>query len=61
MLKTTGRYGTNLISVKTATLVPELAVNDLPSAELQPRFLRLQWRICPSAENSAGDDGTGTE
>ena len=28
---------------KTAILVPEFAVEDLPSAELQPWFLRLQW------------------
>ena len=27
---------------KTATLVPEFAVKDLPLAELQPRILRLQ-------------------
>ena len=27
---------------RTATLVPEFAVEDLPSAQLQPRFLRLQ-------------------
>ena len=27
---------------KTPTLVPEFAMEDLPSAELQPRFLRLQ-------------------
>ena len=27
---------------KTAALVPEFAVEDLPSAELQRRFLRLQ-------------------
>ena len=27
---------------KTAALVPGFAVEDLPSAELQPRFLRLQ-------------------
>ena len=26
----------------TADFVPEFAVDDLPSAELQPRFLRLQ-------------------
>ena len=31
-----------LISGKTAALVPEFAVEDLPSVELQPRFLRLQ-------------------
>ena len=27
---------------KTAALNPEFAVEDLPSADLQPRFLRLQ-------------------
>ena len=27
-------------------------MEDLPSAELQPCFLRLQWRICPWAEHS---------
>ena len=27
---------------KTAALVPEFAVEDLPSAELQPRFVRVQ-------------------
>ena len=30
------------IPSKTAALVPEFAVEDLPSAELQPRFERLQ-------------------
>ena len=30
------------IPSKTATLVPEFAVEDLPLAELQPRFLCLQ-------------------
>ena len=37
---------------KTAALIPEFAVEDLPSAELQPWFLRLQWRICPWEEQS---------
>ena len=37
-------------------LVPEFAVKDLPSAELQPRFLRLHWRICTWAEHSDDDD-----
>ena len=37
---------------KTATLIPEFAVEDLASAELQPRFLHLQWRTCPWAEHS---------
>ena len=42
---------------KTAALVPELAVEDLPSAELQPRFLNLQLRICRWAEYyDAADD-----
>ena len=27
---------------KTTALVPEFVVEDLPSSELQPRFLRLQ-------------------
>ena len=27
---------------RTAALVPEFVVEDLPSAELQPRFLRLE-------------------
>ena len=33
-----------------------LAVEDLPSAELQPRFLRLQRKTCPWAENSDDND-----
>ena len=37
-----GSYCTYSISGKTAALVPEFAVEDLLSAELQPRFLRLQ-------------------
>ena len=32
----------NSVSGKTAALVPEFAVEDLPSAELQTGFLRLQ-------------------
>ena len=40
--KATGSYRTYIIPGKTAALVPEFAVEDLPSAELQPRFLRLQ-------------------
>ena len=31
-----------IIPGKTAALVPEFAVEDLSSEELQPRFLRLQ-------------------
>ena len=40
---------------KTAALVPEFAVEDLPLAELLPRFLHLQWRTCPLAEQSDDD------
>ena len=32
-------------------LLPEFAVEVLPSAELQHWFLRLQWRTCPWAEH----------
>ena len=56
MRKATGSYCTYSIPGKTAALVPEFAVKDLPSAELQPRFLRLQWRTCPRAEHSDDDD-----
>ena len=45
-----------LITGKTAALVPEFAVEDLSSAELQQRFLRLQRRNCPWAEYSEDDD-----
>ena len=44
------------IPSKTAALVSEFAVEDLPSAELQPRFLGLQCRACPWAEHSDDDD-----
>ena len=40
--KATGSYLTYSIPSKTAALVPEFVVEDLPSAELQPRSLRLQ-------------------
>ena len=40
--KVTGIYRTYSRPGKTAALLPEFAVEDLPSAELQPRFLRLQ-------------------
>ena len=38
MRKATGSYRTYSIPGKTADLEPEFAVEDLPSAELQPRF-----------------------
>ena len=40
------------IPSKTAALIPEFAVEDLPLAELHPWFLRLQWRTCPWAEHT---------
>ena len=36
--KSTGSYRTYSIPDKTAVLIPEFAVEDLPSAELQLRF-----------------------
>ena len=39
----------------TVALVLEFAVEDLPSAELQPWFLYLQWKTCPWAEHSDDD------
>ena len=36
-----GSYRTYSIPGKSAALVPELAMEDLPSAELQHRFLRF--------------------
>ena len=40
---------------KTAASVPEFVVEDLASAALQSRFLRLQWRTCPWAEHTDDD------
>ena len=40
--KQTGSYRTYSILGKTAASVPEFTEKDLPSAELQPRFLRLK-------------------
>ena len=37
-----GSYRTYSIPGKTVALVLEFSVEDLPSVELQPRFLRLQ-------------------
>ena len=51
-----GIYRTYWIPGKTAALVPEFAEEDLPPAELQLRFLRLQCRICIWAEHSDDDD-----
>ena len=52
--KATRSYRTYSILGKTAALVPEFAVDDLPSAELQPRFLAV--KDLPLAENTDDDD-----
>ena len=44
------------IPCKTAALVLEFAVEDLPSADMQLWFLCLQWRICPWPEHTDDDD-----
>ena len=51
-----GSYCTYSIPCKTAALVPEFPVEDLPSAGLQPRVLRLQSWTCPWVEHSDDDD-----
>ena len=56
MRKATGSYPIYEISGKITALVPEFAEEDLPSAELQPRFQRLQSRTCPWIEHSEDDD-----
>ena len=42
--------------VKLAALVPEFAVEDLPSEGLEPRFLPLHRRTCPWIEHSDDDE-----
>ena len=51
-----GKLAQLFIPSKTSALVPEFAVEDMLSSEVQPWFLRLQWRICPWSENSDNDD-----
>ena len=50
-----GSYHTYSSLVKLQALVPEFVMEDLPSAELQTSFLRLQWRTCPWEEHSDDD------
>ena len=56
MLKRVGcgkqQEATYSVSGKTAALVLQFAVEDLPSAELQSRLLCLQWRTCQCAEHT---------
>ena len=54
--KAKGSYRTYSIHGKTAALVPEFSVKDLPSAEMQPKFLHLEKSTCPWAEHSDDDD-----
>ena len=49
MWKEMGSYRTYSSIVKTGTLVPEFAAEELPGAELQPWCLSLQ---CPWGENT---------
>ena len=49
-------YRTYSIPGKAAALIPEFAMEDLLSTELQPRFLRFQRRTYPWAEHSDDDD-----
>ena len=44
------------IPSKTATLVPEFTVEDLPLSRTVTLFLRLEWKTCPWAEHSDDDD-----
>ena len=41
MWKATGSYRTYSIPGKSATLLPEFTMEDLPSTELHPGFVRL--------------------
>ena len=50
--KATGSYRIYSVPGKTAVLVSEFAMENLPSAELQPRFRHLEWRTCPWAKHS---------
>ena len=52
MRKATGSYRTYSVHGKTAVLVSDFGVEDLPFTDLQPRFWRLEWRTCPWAEHT---------
>ena len=58
--KATERYRTYSIPGKTAALVPEFVVEDLPSAELQPRFLRFAMKDLPPWTEHSDDNGDDT-
>ena len=44
------------IPSKTATLVPEFAVEDLPLSRNSILVLHLQWKTCPWVEHTDDDD-----
>ena len=45
------------IPSKTATLIAEFAVEDLPLEELELWFLSIQWKTCPWTEHFDDDEG----
>ena len=56
MQKASGSYRNYLILGKTVALVSEFAVEDLPSTELQPRFLRFCSKVLSLQQNTNDDD-----
>ena len=60
MRKATESYRTYYIPSKTAALVPEFAVEHLPSAELQLRFLRCLWAVHSDDDDSLVQNGSLT-
>ena len=54
--RATGSYRAYSVPDKTATLVPEFAVEDLPSAKLQPRFGALPVKDLPLGRKTDDDD-----
>ena len=55
-VESNGRLPHLFIPAKSAALVPEFAVEDLPSAELQPRFLHSQWRTALGQTEHSDDN-----
>ena len=45
------------IPSKTATLVPKFTLEDCLLTELQPWFLRFQWKTCSWSKHFNDDDG----
>ena len=57
--KATGSYTTYSSTVNLEPCFLSFAVEDLPSAELQPWFMRFQCWTCPWAQNTDDDRGEG--